>query len=623
MSIFSHIRQTFRLALLLGLLLPSLSVLAGNETYRQGAKGSQLTAGTVLGLKDPYFGSIVGNTGPISTQVAGQFSLESQEMRVYLRLDETSDTYHGSYWKLEVTYDLEFVHPDSTSVLQTTSLSNQKLVIEYAPSGIYTDRALYRAIDAISAEVTVTSIVFKDIAGTTITKTMPEDVYLDLEYHALRYHEFDFSAPTLKTELETNTFDTATVTNQMEMKWNFLRGAESYELEYLFVETGDINPTSTAIPYDWKDATRIALPTNHYTLNLAFPPGALLYRVRGIGQFDATGTIGRKEGAWSYAPTTRTTQQAFNDNNSYNNIGLYLSTGLLPNMNWQYTAGFAEDGKRKEVIGIFDGSQRSRQQLTLINTEQHALVGETVYDHQGRATVNILPVPVNSLGLGYYTGTGTTLNGNFDRNDFDTDQRTDPNHGSYTGSLPLPANSATSTYYSGNNPMSFELRDLIPDADGYAYTQAVPTNDGTGRLRSQSGLGETFANGGDHTTRFFYSKPTQYQINRLFGAEAGYARFYQKTLTKDPNGQVSVAYTDHAGRTVATALSGNTTQNLLDLDGRPLPIVIQEDLLQEGNDPNLNGELISTYSIEVIDHLSFEYEFSYTLTGGIHFAWIA
>ncbi|MGD1848066.1 MAG: hypothetical protein ACFB10_21945, partial [Salibacteraceae bacterium] len=353
-------------------------------------------------------------------------------------------------------------------------------------------------------------------------------------------------------------------------------------------------------------------------MNLAFPEGALLYRVRAIGQFDGSTQPGRKEGAWSYAPATLTTQQAFADNDAQNhNIARDMADGLLPEMNWQYSAGFAEDGKRKEVIGFFDGSQRGRQQLTLINTEQHALVGESVYDHQGRATVNILPVPVNSLGLGYYSGNNTTLNGGFDRNSFDTDRRTNPNDPNFTGSLPLPANSATSTYYSGNNPLSFELRDLIPEANGYAYTQAIPTNDGTGRLRSQSGIGQTFSNANldERTTSFFYSKPTQYQLNRLFGSEVGYARFYQKNLTKDPNGQVSVAYTDQAGRTIATALNGTGAANLLELDDKPPAVIITEDLLKEGQEPNQDGDLEATFFIEVINPQTFSYTLDYDLNG--------
>src|SRR6266540_3694003 len=59
------------------------------------------------------------------------------------------------------------------------------------------------------------------------------------------------------------------------------------------------------------------------------------------------------------------------------------------NLNWQYAAAFSEEGKKKEVVSYFDGSLRTRQMVTINNSDNVAVVQETVFDEFGRAAGKI------------------------------------------------------------------------------------------------------------------------------------------------------------------------------------------------------------------------------------------
>lgn len=200
--------------------------------------------------------------------------------------------------------------------------------------------------------------------------------------------------------------------------------------------------------------------------------------------------------------------------------------------NWQVTTNFAEEGKKKEVISYFDGSLRNRQSVTKINSDDNVIVGETVYDHQGRAAVSILPVPVLDENCPSPTTPPIKFYPNFNQNqnstgynkiDFDIDVAD-----CETAVEPMFDGSGASLYYSPNNPKQDAHQQFVPDAHDYPFTVIEYTPDNTGRIRRQSGVGEDFKLGSGHETKFFYGKPDQLQIDRLFGSEVGYASHYKK-----------------------------------------------------------------------------------------------
>ncbi|MCC7452901.1 MAG: hypothetical protein IT222_01945, partial [Crocinitomix sp.] len=229
--------------------------------------------------------------------------------------------------------------------------------------------------------------------------------------------------------------------------------------------------------------------------------------------------------------------------------------------NWQYQAVYAEEGKKKEIISYFDGSLRNRQTVTRINSNREAIVGENIYDNQGRSAIQILPTPVGNTALKYYPGLNLNAAGNpYGHLDFDWDTGL-----CYAPADPMNTSSGASQYYTNSvDALAVEnnWQDYVPDAQGYPFVQVQYTPDNTGRIRSQSGVGADYTLEGDHATRYYYLQPFQEELNRLFGYQVGYKTRYKKNLVVDANGQVSVSYIDPQGRVIATALAGgNTTGN--------------------------------------------------------------
>ncbi|MEW6773879.1 MAG: hypothetical protein AB1304_07760 [Bacteroidota bacterium] len=245
----------------------------------------------------------------------------------------------------------------------------------------------------------------------------------------------------------------------------------------------------------------------------------------------------------------------------------WVNTAHENKKNWQYTATYAEEGKKKEVISYFDGSLRDRQSVTKINTDNNIIVGESFYDFQGRKAVTVLPVPVMATvntGAGitgtvsplkYYEKFNVNMSGQpFSAYDFDMDG-SGSNTCIVTGAE-MDTVSGASRYYSNNNPLLTLDQSYLPHARKYPYTQVEYTSDNTGRIRRQSGVGKYFQLYSGHETQFLYGMPNQIQLNRMFGDEAGEASRYRMQVTIDANGQTSITYMNLEGKTVATSLAG-------------------------------------------------------------------
>ena len=581
-----------------------------NQTLQKQLSGADIAVNGELQLADPEYGPLVNFQ---ALYVPNQFLVESPEVMVRLRWEDTEREYFSQAWSLQVDYQLE-VRDELYNPQGQATVENGSLTIDFHPTDDYTDISL-KAYDAIYGHLTVTSVTCLDGGGSPMT--IPDDVQLELVYSSNRHHWLDETqAPELHTQIITNNG----LDNELELSWNYLSGASEYDVEWLFVDEGSEDGSVLTIPYDWADATRITTSANHYNLSLAYPPGVLIYRVRGVGAYvEDNYPQKRKEAAWSYEPTTLNTVQALTDNQPSANQTARQLSGLEPGMNWNYAVSYAENGKHKEILSLFDGSLRERQTVTVINSDDHAVVGEARYDHQGRAAVAISPVPVGNEGMRYYkNGSGQPFHGGFTREDFDKDlQIGDPNASGYTGPLALPAASRTSEYYSAANPLNSLFKDYIPEADGFAYVQTQFTSDGTNRVARQGSVGSEFKVDGDHATQYYYGTPTQSELDRLFGSEVGHNRFYEKHLVLDPNRQASVKYVDQAGRTIATALSGPAPANLQAIDHKPASNLITDDLLAGNNEPQQDGSIESHHELVVAQAGRVD-NFSYSLTGEQH-----
>ena len=361
--------------------------------------------------------------------------------------------------------------------------------------------------------------------------------------------------------------------DELLISWDHsIPGILEYQMEYIYINDYSnalsIDKNESDLAYNFKyNSTRISTSNNEYRLNLLFDKGWLLFRVRGVGVNANGETV---FGNWNL-PEAGTVDQIPSDQKFHVTPQLQHEQKL----NWQLATTFAEQGKKKEVISYADGSLRNRQMVTQINSDHNVIVGETIYDHQGRPAIQVLPTPVaqpwcqlndpfKSASIHFYPNFNQNSSSNgYSRLDFDLS----PAQDSCTLQAgPMSAQSGSSNYYSPSNPNQIAEQGYVPDAQEFPFSQIQYTPDNTGRISKQGGVGATYQLGSGHESIFLYSKPNQLELDRLFGSEVGHHSHYQKNAVIDANGQVSISYLDQEGRVVATALGGDAPTNLIPIE---------------------------------------------------------
>lgn len=341
--------------------------------------------------------------------------------------------------------------------------------------------------------------------------------------------------------------------DELHVAWNKPAGADEFDLEWSYIDSSALDNYKTNNNYDPllifdNNATRISTADSlNYKIPLLYDYGGILfYRVRPV-QNKLNGK--RIEGAW----TTNT--------NGAGNSWYYPYAGHQRPLNWQATTSFAEEGKRKSVVQYFDGTLRSRQTVTKDNTSGKTVVAETFYDHQGRPVIQVLPAPTLSNIIAYTQNFNRMNTGEYDKSRYDT--LLNPSAYCNTSADTLSVLSGASRYYSTSNPeKNTSFNKFIPDAKGYPFTETQYTQDNTGRISKQSGVGPDHRMGSGHETKYFYGTASQRELDALFGTEVGNYSHYFKNMVRDANGQYSVSYVDMKGRTIATALAGKLNDTL-------------------------------------------------------------
>ncbi|MDR1729042.1 MAG: DUF6443 domain-containing protein, partial [Prevotellaceae bacterium] len=525
----SHLR-TLSFLLLTLFTFPRLQ--AGTEEYGKSLCADcdlSVAAGSTLKAYDDIF------------NVDGEPARLIREQRVSnlitLRVDHSEEPL--SEFDATVKFDIHYTN-QSGDEEELTGLS-LSVGCHADDDGPCTDRSSYRFEGGHSVTVIITEV----------NETVPGALKLDNIIRVERLYGFDYSAPVFSTfpsGTELNAFGEYTIS------WSEVPGAEEYQLEWLHIN--DYN--GIGLPYDFsQNATRVTVKNTSCRVSSVFEKGHILFRVRAV----TCESLDRKyalPGKWSCEAA---------GNCSGTNASLYADKITVAGdarhtndrLNWQYITNYAEEGKKKEVVTYYDGTMRSHQAVTRLNTDNSIVVGETYYDRLGRPAVQALPVPVQaeegeSTPLEFYPGFNKNPDGAaYSRADFDR------------GEVPceLSADAMLETdgaakYYSPQNKEiaggAFDR--FIPDAEGYPFSQTEYTADNTGRIKRQGGVGAEYQLGSGHETRYLYSTPDQQELNSLFGGEAGYSNHYKKNTVIDANGQLSVSYMDMYGRVVATALSG-------------------------------------------------------------------
>ena len=433
------------------------------------------------------------------------------------------------------------------------------------------DYVVYKLPGIHKANVAVEDIRYMDAMDQAIPLVSNSAAYLRLSFKTDRYYNIKNTTvnPVTRRLIKYNGMSEMVVNNvsdgaeELEINWTRYNDAPAteYELEWTWVDNFGPNgtkllPNQIALTeQDFKlNSTRVQTKELKYRIPLVFSKGYLVYRVRPVGRF-LDDTKKSYFGTWSSGLAG-----AFQNVASWGTFLEIDADHEVGKKNWQYQASFAEDGKKKEVVSYFDGTLRSRQTVTKTNTNNKTIVGESVYDNQGRVAIEVLPTPIEASGIRYYRDLNKNDNGKvFTHHDFDWDRL----NGLICEPIVPPGmskSSGASKYYSEENTILGNYQDYVPNANKYPFSQIEYTPDNTGRIRRKGSVGQELQLGTGHEMSYFYLQPDQEELNRLFGYKVGDFKRYKKNVVVDPNKQISISYMDPQGRTIATALAGDNQE---------------------------------------------------------------
>lgn len=591
------------------------SVHAGTERCATRLTGSSITPTKLLVAND----SRPNQTGTTVIRGLG---------RVTLGVDQNQLTYVSSAYtvRVEVSLRYKYIVNATTKSAFTAFTPNQILEVTYDPaSAVQTqnDRHSFELNTSnlpvgqqqvVSIEATVVAV--RD-GNNNVISTIPKNLYLEAATEVERYGVINPSLVPAATDLRLGaSFNTA---NELEVSWSVLAGAEDYDLEWTYVNDFDANgnamsPTTAdaQLRLDFEhNATRVTLSGNSFNVPLVFDQGYLAFRLRAASYVLDGGQLLRVTGAWTYTPPAPLSFTGLPDYLKIPTLSqfraantshvFYISAGHRKRLNWQYNAVYAEEGKKKEVVSYYDGSLRNRQTVTKTSSEKKLIVGETIYDHEGRGAITVLPAPVAGANpainfvLGFNLNTITPTPVTYNRNNFDLDA----NSCQAIAAGAMSTTNGAAQYYSPQNPEQTNAQRFLPNAGGFPFTQVEYMPDNTGRVRRQSGVGPDHELGSGHETKYYYGQPAQEELDRLFGADVGFSKHYNKVVTVDANGQTSVSYVDQEGRTIATGLAGNATDPQT---GLALPL----DPLKENGSGTLTHQArqMNNFTVDLLSKLN-------------------
>ena len=535
---------------------------AHDEISLKFLSGTQIAENNVLSVEDDRYAfmSDPANQGDwfdynssvgVLNRIFGNF-----KSRGILSLDFTNsdNNFYGSDWALSV--EVSVIAYSSTGTVIHDDI--ETLDLSYTTDGNTAYNSYFDYPNAHRLDISINSVVATG-ALSTITN-LPNDFILNSSIEVERYYILNVEEVPLIgnniSSIDINNWD-----NRVSINWSYISGAEEFELQYVHVSDqlvdNDGQPISVELFKDYNNSTRVILSDQHFELPMIYESGTIFYRVRGIGR---TGTNFEKSriGAWSAEGAIT--------------IG---DGAMLPpfeeNKNWTYAITHAENGKHVEQTVYFDGTGQVKQTVAIDNEDGIPIITESRMDYEGRPAVSFMPGlnlanhdQENQYNLKYQESFGTLENSSsvlFNKEHFDTDEKRYAPDGLGTGL------GSVGNFTSADNPLAASgmnrhiAKSTAPgnESSSYAYTRTL--FDRQGRVKEQSGIGETHKIGEDHTTKYFYSKPSQEKLDRLFGAEVGYAKHYKKTVVQDANGQLSVSYQNLGGQVIATSLLGGTPKH--------------------------------------------------------------
>lgn len=561
-----------------------------------------------LPLNDPL--SFVLTTADIGT--TGQLPPDQINNRISLGICNEADlcAFNGST-TVTVVYNIEYKSISNPNV--TVNLYNKSLSITFNPQTgqNYIEKSTYLLNDAIYIKLIPVSY---STSNNAILNALC--LYNDMDFiRRWNMTQFASLSPNLQSSYNSTN-------NSIDLNWTTYDWATEYDLEWIWVDDymipdplSPLNlyvlPTNLDFSFhqNWE---RVTLKTNSYSISNVFEHGYVIFRVRGVG-YSGPDYNHRVPANWSM-PYQSGKVSVLNQSHPDDYLYIDATKSHQQLKNWQYVVTYAEDGKRKEVISYFDGTLRSRQSVTMNNTESMAIVAESFYDHAGRSAISTLPAPAFSSVLGYYQSfTRNSANNPFAQDDFDRDEFTSFCN-TPSASITLNSNAGASKYYSSNNPEhEIGIHQYLPDAQLYPYVHTEFMPDNSGRIRRQSGVGLTHSLAEGRATQYEYVTPEQEELDMLFGTNVGHSVNYKKDVVIDANGQGSISYLNASDKVIATALIGDAPDNMQSLNTN-VTTPMHVNLLQPYSPASREEELSIVRDIHVTKDNS-TYKFKYEITG--------
>ncbi|MEN9978181.1 MAG: hypothetical protein RLZZ569_806 [Bacteroidota bacterium] len=401
----------------------SLKSFAGIEPVTRGKIATPISTGTAQ--------PVVVGTATASTTVAinsPQLSNYSDVLKQGVVTFGVDHHYDSLFPTQEIKVTLLITkYASINSTVTTTESVVLTIWNAHVDSLSFEDKASYFFDNVEKYSVAITAI---EVDNQTVNR-LPSNLYVYADLFVNRVYDFTGQISTVPNLLGSNAqefvdSDCDQHSDELKISWDPIPGAEEYQLEWTYVNNYASTGTSVLLPSDVSinyrtNSTRINTTATHYSITLAFDQGYVCYRVRAIGR-NTTDLTKRIVGVWTTASDEVLVSQT-------NFVTISPQMAYEIKKNWQYSTTYAEEGKKKEVISFFDGSLRNRQMVTRINSDNNVIVGQTIYDHQGRGTVQVLPTPVEqpvcssssaAPALKYYNNwSATTTATPFDRSVFD------------------------------------------------------------------------------------------------------------------------------------------------------------------------------------------------------------
>lgn len=324
---------------------------AGIEPYEKNIKGV-IKKGDTIAVKDEKFRNPSFDWSTITKQSVSNVVSFSLTYDTAILLNKA--------FNAELDVDIEYYSTPEQA--EPIVLRNIKLKLSYKPDtgAVNKTQDDYVFSNAYSVKVKVNSFTSQEL-GKKIPPVfqLTSKIIVDRKYNFQRsatlqpsaYFTGDAAANESPAEgqMMMMSLSTGTLSNyHLALGWNFIQGAEEYDIEWATVDAGTPRgllaqqlAAGTTLTADQlnsifrNNASRITTDKNLYDISMVYNADYLLVRMRQVA-YDAT-THERIEDDWDYQL----------DDGSYA-VWNITSFWHEPNLNWQYTGTFAEEGKKKK-----------------------------------------------------------------------------------------------------------------------------------------------------------------------------------------------------------------------------------------------------------------------------------